>query len=515
MRNTTLFLTLALIPGAMSAAAAPPRTPAAADPQVFSESLDVRVVNVESVVTDSRGNRVPGLGAADFRLLVDGKEVPIEYFTEVSAGTSLGARAGATATAKGPEVEAPIPAGEAVGRRYLVFVDDAFSLVGARNELLSKIERDLALLKGEDEMAVLAFDGKRLDVLADWTADAKALAAALGRARQRPAFGHQALSHSRSLDEDYDLLYLAAETADVDVKNDRSYLDNRISPEVRTMMGRVAATAASSLRAFPAPPGRKVMMMVSAGWAMAVGPQLFSPLLQAANRLGYTLYPVDAAMSDVKGVKLLDALAARTGGRVVSSAANDALRQVVDDTSSYYWLGFTPTWKADERPHPIVVELRRAGLTARARKDFADQSQRAESVQKAESVLLFGGDKANRRLIVELGAATKTGRHEVEVPITLGVPVEALLLLPGSKGYGAEAPLAVAAEDREGGRADLPPLKIRVEVKEVPKKGTFARFQTKLKLRDAAQHLVFTVHDAVNGEAIWGEAEYVPGARPR
>lgn len=523
MRPTTLFLFLSLLGGTLStggagAAAPPPKTAATEEPQVFAESIDVRVVNVESVVTDGKGNRVPGLGAGDFRLLVDGKEAPIEYFTEVAEGTSRGAGATAGTAAKGakaPEVQAPVPAGEAVGRRYLVYVDDAFSLVGARNELLSKIERDLVLLKGGDEIAVLAFDGKKLDVLANWTSDASAAAAALVRARARPAFGHQALSHSRSLDEDYDLLYMAAETADVDVKQDRTYLDNRISPEVRTMMGRVAASAASSLRAFPAPPGRKVMMLVSAGWAMAVGPHLFAPLLQAANRLGYTLYPVDAAMSDVKGVRLLDALAARTGGRVVNTAANDALRQVVEDTSSYYWLGFTPTWKADDRPHRIVVELRRPGLAVRARKDFADQSQRAESVQKAESVLLFGGDKAARRLIVELGAARSVGHHEVEVPITVGVPVEALLLLPGGKGYGAEAPLAVAAEDKEGGRADLPPLKIRVEVKEAPKKGTFARFQTKLKLRDAEQHLVFTVHDAVDGEAIWGDAEYVPAVRKR
>lgn len=510
MRKALLLLGLvaSLDAGNLQAVETTP-TAAGETPQVFSESIDVRVINVETVVTDGKGNRIEGLGAGDFRLLVDGREVPIEYFTEVAEGNSLGARDG-----KASKAEAPIPAGEAVGRRYLVFIDDAFSLVGARNELLAKIGRDLGLLKGTDEMAVLAFDGKKLDVLTRWTSDPKAMAAALEKATARPAYGHQAMARNRSLDGDYDLLYLAADTADVDVRHNREFLDQRISPEVRTMMGRVSASAAAALRAFPAPPGRKVMMMVSAGWALYVGPELYAPLLQAANRLGYTLYPVDAAMSDTRGMKLLDALAARTGGRLVNSAANDALKQVADDTSSYYWLGFSPTWKADDRAHSIVVEPRRKDLAVRSRKDFADQSQRAESETKAESVLLFGGDQQEKRLIVEIGAARKAGRRDVEVPVTLGVPVEALALIPGNRGYSAETPLAIAVEDRQGERADLPPLKLQVQIREVPKRGTFARFQTKLRLRDVDQHLVFTVHDAVNGSAIWGEGGYAPAPKP-
>ena len=55
-------------------------------PPLFGESIDVRVVNVEAVVTDRDGNRVTGLKPGDFRLRVDGKEVPVEYFSEVHDG---------------------------------------------------------------------------------------------------------------------------------------------------------------------------------------------------------------------------------------------------------------------------------------------------------------------------------------------------------------------------------------------------------------------------------------------
>lgn len=57
-------------------------------PEVFGEFLDVRVVNIEVVVTDGAGRRVSGLEVADFVLTVDGREVPIEYFSEVASGAA-------------------------------------------------------------------------------------------------------------------------------------------------------------------------------------------------------------------------------------------------------------------------------------------------------------------------------------------------------------------------------------------------------------------------------------------
>ena len=45
-----------------------------AEVPVIGETIDVRVVNVEAVVTSASGERVGGLKAEDFRLLVDGAE---------------------------------------------------------------------------------------------------------------------------------------------------------------------------------------------------------------------------------------------------------------------------------------------------------------------------------------------------------------------------------------------------------------------------------------------------------
>jgi len=471
---------------------------------VIGETIDVRVVNVEVVAT-SDGELVRGLTAADFRLLIDGKEVPVEFFTEVAEGT-------AAPSASGPA--APVAPAEAVPRSYLVFVDESFSVAEPRNVVLEKLEADLGLMGPKDQMAVLAFNGSKIEVLSPWTSDKAGLAQVLRLARQREALGNKALAQHRSLAHDVDQTRWAAEVAEFDAAEMVMYmeegLDRRVSPEARTQLGKTALAMAGTLRGFEVPAGRKVMLLLSGGWSLGVAPHLYGPVVSAANQLGYTIYPVDVASPTPQNLKMLDTVAKQTGGRVANSLKQDVFRQVVADSGSYYWLGFTPSWQANDRSHAIQVESKRPGITVRARTSFPDLSKKTENARKAESVLLFGGDKADRRLKILLGEAKPRGRREVEVPVTLGVPVEALALTPSGRGYIAEAPLAVAALDDKGGRTEIPLAKLRVAIKKVPQAGSLARFQTTLRLRNAPQRLVFTVRDEVNGGTMWQEVEFAP-----
>lgn len=84
----SLRFVLALLAVALPAAAWQQQPQPAAEPpaSIFGEQIDVRVVNIEVVVTDKDGNRVSGLAPSDFRLKVDGKDVMVEYFSEVRGG---------------------------------------------------------------------------------------------------------------------------------------------------------------------------------------------------------------------------------------------------------------------------------------------------------------------------------------------------------------------------------------------------------------------------------------------
>ncbi|HWM94231.1 MAG TPA: VWA domain-containing protein [Thermoanaerobaculia bacterium] len=320
-------------------AVAPARAQSAWTQQVaWTQRDEPRVVDIEAVVTDSEGNRVSGLAAGDFRLLVDGTEVPVGRFTEVAEGT--------------------------MGRSYLLFIDDSLSLAVQRDLVLWEIERDLDRLGPGDRMAIVAFDGSRLHPLADWTGDRAVLAAAFAEARRRPGNGIPALAEGRS-----------ARFAIV-----------------------AGDAAAKALRGFSLPPGRKAMLVLSGGWP--AGPSL--ELIRDANRLGYTLYPVDVPGLDLARAfttsdgeqashDTLLALAQATGGQpAINSARLAALEQAEEDTRSYYWLGFSPSWKADDRNHRIELEVRRPGLAVRARHSFSDLSPETLAGMETEDLLLFG-----------------------------------------------------------------------------------------------------------------------------
>jgi VWFA-related protein len=431
----TMLMALAL---ALAAETTPPELP------IIGETIDVRVVNVEVVAT-AEGELARGLTAADFRLLVDGRETPIEFFTEVVEGSSI------PSTAKAPAAPA-----EAIPRSYLVFVDESFAVAERRNAVLEKLEADLGLLGPQDQMAVLAFNGSRIEVLSPWTSDRAALAAVLRQALQREAGGNKALAQHRSMATDVSFFEWAASEAGLD-GHEIDYvvgetLDRRVSPEARTQLGKTALAMAGTLRGFEVPPGRKVMLLLSGGWSLAVAPSLFGPVVNAANQLGYTLYPVDVASPTSEYLKLLDTVAKQTGGRVVASVKQEVFRQVVADSGTYYWLGFTPTWQGNDRSHSIRVESKRPGVEVRARTGFPDLSKQTENARKAESVLLFGGDRNDRRLKVLLGEAKPRGRREIELRVTLGVPVEALALTPVGEGLHRRG-AALRGRARRAGRA--------------------------------------------------------------
>jgi VWFA-related protein len=537
----------------------------------FGEAIDVRVVNVEAVVTGKGGERVRGLSKDDFRLLVDGREVPIGFFNEVTDGTLVAADSGQGGQA------APEP--EVVGRRVLVFVDDSFGIAPYRNAVLDRIRQSLDRLSPQDQVAVVEFDGKKLDLLSGWTADRERTIAALAEARGRKAHGliirAQLRDINRSLGaataiQGFTPLPVPTTAGESAGRFGRGYDGSAflesgggVTLDIPTLLNRVVSASAAAMRAVPVPEGRKVMLLLSGGWPLledlteknllaersasldwlssigygSAGSTVFRPLVDTANRLGYTLYPVDTPGlgagtganvedTDFSGNRLISSpwdqatdyalnyLAGETGGRAaVNSARLEALDRMAEDTRSYYWLGFTPAWKADDRHHRIEVEARRPGLRVRARSGFTDLSRRTEMAMSTEGLLLFGPkpETPERQLIrVEMGKPARAGLSTVKVPVTLSIPAEALTLVPVSGGYAAEASLSVGAIDRWGSRSDLPVQTVRLNFDRQPKPGDIVRYRTTVRMSRGRQQVVFTLRDSLTGEMLWAKLDYKP-----
>lgn len=518
---------------------------------VFGEQIEVRVVNVEVVVTDRQGNRVGDLKPTDFRLKVDGKAVPIEYFNEVRGGQAIAlAEAGAetAAAVKGLPSLAP---GTPVGTSYLVFVDNFFSVGPRRDEVLRSLKDQLSRLGPEDRMAIVAYNGGGAQMLTSWTSSQRQLGQAIEQAIGERAYGVARMAELRSFESSRRLPGVSFEPTP------RQSFAQRLDIEELEFADRLAAqteravmAAASTLRGFASPPGRKVMILLSGGWPFSPvdyvvnnanrpildrevprGDEIFRPLVDTANRLGYTIYSVDVpgvesgtvdaslASPAPPGLNVreqehqaaLTFVSDQTGGRaLLNSQSTNVLPAVEQDTRSYYWLGFTPSWQGNDKRHRVDVDVLRPGLKVRAREDFLDLSRKVETSMMVESAMLFGGAPDSAPLAVQVGQAVAAGRKEMEVPVALAIPVDAVTFIPLEGKYLAEVELRVAAMDTAGNRAPVPVIPVTLSSDVEPKAGTSVRYETRLKLRRLPHSLTIAVFDPQSGKILTSRVEVLP-----
>jgi VWFA-related protein len=546
MRIWSAWYLLVLGLGGSAVRAAAPPQPSEPPQPVITESIDVRVVNVETVVTDWKGHRVRGLTAADFRLLVDGREVPIDYFTEVADGASTAAPASSSAPAAtapeapAPPVQAPAPVSPVqgvVGRSILVFVDQEMSVKTQLEQVLRGLGKQLGRLGPEDQVAVVAYWRGKLTVLSDWTGDRAAVHAALDRAARLPSDGLATVrAEQDSLRQDNELQRVLVQVGggSKGAAASPSHSLYSLAQVHKTMAATVAA-----LRGFAGGPGRKMALLLAGGWPVDE-PKLFLSLIDTANRLGYTLYPVDvpgiesSALPDDIGDQSqfdpgspregfitsdwenaaqgsLESLARSTGGKaMLNSSRIDALDRLVADTGTYYWIGFSPTWRGDGRRHGVRLEVRRPGLAVRARHDFIDLPRAVESAQALDSALLLGFDPEGKiaegkKLVVQLGKARLAGSRSVEILLTLAVPTEALSFVASGEGYRAELTAHVVLFDGADDPQEMPPMVLRVAVREVPPPGQLARFQATVRLRRDTRRMRISTPDTLHDKLLWGE----------
>src|SRR5436305_2016365 len=543
------------LPGLAQPAQPAPPAPAAdatAAPPIFGEEIDVRVVNVEAVVTDRAGHRVTDLKPGDFRLKVDGKEVPVSFFTEVRDGRAVAVPGGDGATAAAPSAAPGAP----VGTSYLVFVDEYFATVVQRNQVLLALKKDLARLGPGDRMAVVAFDGARLARLSGWTGSGVELGRVLDQAAARPARGLDRVSERRSFQESQDLSELvrtpgpeklsAGSTTTVQQELNDRIANTGLSLQERAYGGTLVrqvraavAAAVSAMRGSGAPSGRKVMLLLSGGWPFSVqgflrgadtvptssrdlpgGEEILRPLTLTANLLGFTLYPVDVPGIETDAADAtsfdpqrpgsnlreqeiegsLSFIAAETGGRaLLNSARLEALPTAVADVRSYYWLGFTPNWERNDHRHKVEVAVLRPDLAVRSRNSFLDLSHKAEVGLRLESALLFGRLPDAVEMPMRLGVPASV-KGLTEIPVTLGLPVEAMTVVPVDGRFRSHLELHAAAGDDNGNRSDVPVLPLDLTAAKVPKAGGFVRYDTKIKIRGKAKHLVVAVYDPLSGK---------------
>jgi VWFA-related protein len=452
----------------------------------FRESVEVRVMDLDVVVTDSKGQTVRDLKKEDFRVRIDGKDMPIDYFTRVEAGTI---HAPDLAEASPDRVLAEYQkGGEAyVPRHFLIYVDSGHLSPGLRNRALESLRDFVTRLGPSDSARTVVFD-HRSKTVTEWTTSKEELLDGLSKLDKSLGMSRlmteiQTLRDidtvgRRSMKASVARLYTEQEfTAVTDLLKD---LDTQVSTLV-PLQGKKSILFVSG--GFDFQPGYAMT-----AYAMGGSPGLaadtrnmsapLDTITRRANALDVTINTLDARGLTMEGASASgdDPLASRRGGffarqdsqtGLVSLAretgglallnSNDlqkGLSRVYEESSNYYSLGVNLSKLGDAGYRKVQVDLGKPGFEVRARRGYAILA--AEDLARAGTRATILTNVSYKSLPVEIRIApAHKGKKLYEMPVTVVVPASALTFLPEGDATRASAEIYVGAIDDGGATSDI------------------------------------------------------------
>ncbi len=528
----------------------------------FGESVEVRVVNVEVVVTDRDGRPVFELGRDDFRLEVDGKPVAISNFARLGGKSTppvpLPAPAATVSASETPAPQALSPpvVDESTRLRLAVWIDDLHMLPAHRNRVL----RELGALLAERERAgadlLLARFDRSFELVRNFGERGRPLADDLAQLAKRSASGVFGEAARRSAFEEIESIYANDGCNRVD---DMQLAAQRYAEPLRhdSLVGMRALEGA--VRALAGMPGRRALLYVSDGIPLVPGQEAFLYVDQLcagksatdnketlvndlrrvsaeANAAGVTFYTLQAGGLPVGGgaaiqgrgldfgnefaargnlQDTLQQLASATGGRALLDANRLAplLEGLARDLDSGYSLGFTPAGAPDGREHRIEVKVARPGLKVRHREAFRDRTSDEQRDGRLLAALRFGtGGGAGNPLgvLLEIDAAQPVDGGTATLPVRIVVPATGVLFLGATpESAVARLEIALAASDELGGLSPIRSREVTVERAKIgaPIEVAQLRFPIDVRLRKGRARVAAVVRDlgAQTESLVWAE----------
>jgi VWFA-related protein len=390
-----------LVPLALTASAFAQQTPPA--PPVIR--INVNLVQVDAVVTDSRGNPVTDLKIEDFEVLQDGKPQTITNFEFVDIRSAIIRRTilqppGAPGQRGRGGVAPPPPTRvlrpQQIRRTIALVVDDLGLSFDSVTRVRDSIRKWVEVEMQPGDLVAVIRTSAGMGSLQQFTGDKRVLNAAIDRIRFHVGrVGASSFAPLQAL--------APAGTPDTAV------FDQELA--VRYTSGSMGAIqyVVQGLRDVP---GRKSLILFSESMRLMFPDgrnseveERLRRLSDAANRSSVVIYGVDprgvvytgltaednvggrtpqqiAQISSNRTTQLLfsregmETLAERTGG-LFNANNNDItamLRQAADDGNGYYLLGYQPeatTFRDGAGQfHSIRVRVKRPGLTVRSRTGF-------------------------------------------------------------------------------------------------------------------------------------------------
>ncbi len=438
----------------------------------IEEIVEVRLINIDVVVTDRQGNPVPGLTREDFEVYEKGKRQEITNFSEFAAT---------------PDLSGTAPS-EAPARRIVIFIDTYSTDTFERKRAAEALTGFLRDLRPADEVMVVRWN-RTLSIVVPSTSDGGRLAEGLQRVIKEVSLGSGS-----------------------PLWKDKPANRTEARMRARTIIAETRETAAALLAILAnlaGADGKKALILLSNGFSMRPGSELLpeqeaemleeeqesaaevlASITRRANAAGVVLYTLHAVGLD-SGLSVEDRqpgssmarerrnsnvtaglgyLANRTGGLVAANTTDfrRALRNIARDLSSYYSLAYRANASRIDREKEIEVRTRDKSLIVRARRSFVERSFESEIVDQLLAGLFFTFTSNDLSISAVAGAPKRRGRNKLEVPIDVRIPLSSLAFSSTAEGYQSDLSIYIASVDAKGSTS---------EVKRMPHRVTLTREQ--------------------------------------
>lgn len=536
------------------------------DFEVFVDTVDVRVVNVDVYVTDKKGEPVTGLTRDDFELFEDRRPVPITNFYVVEEGRQRGDGAEATQIAELPVPPPTVPGAIAAPavpeeqRLHLIVYVDNFNIRPVnRNRVLREIGYFLSShVDREDRVMLVSYD-RSLKVRRPFTSDPKVIAGALeelervtGHAVSRDDERRRALAQ---IDEASSVAQAAAYARmhAESMENDLRFTVGALKEMIGTLAGLPGRKAILYVSdGLPMVPGQDAYYAVDARFGAQGGTGIltdsfgydasreFRDLAHAANANRVSFYTIDAA-----GLRLQSSFAAEnarpsasvlvdstynsnhqsplryladtTGGQAIvnTNRVLPGLEKVARDFDTYYSLGFSPTHAANGRYYGLQVRVKgRRDLVVRHREGYRDKSIEARMTDGTIAALHFAYESNPLSAQIRFSGTQPHQDRLYRVGVDVEVPIGSLVLVPRGDSHEARLRLFIAALDAEGDASPVQevtvPISIPNDEVETARKQLY-RYSLPLLMRPGPHRVAVGLRDELGGQEAFVTGSVTPG----
>lgn len=497
-RLLTLLLALGLT---LPLVAADPKTQPPEDISKLVENIEVRVVSIDIVVTDKKGNPVTGLTANDFVVFDNGRQQPISNFYEVVEREVVD-RARPKVEGAEPAPAAPVVSNRALQRRFVFFIDNLSLSPFNRKPVFKEMQKFIDTNLVEGDLAMIATFNRDLKIRVPFTNDHVFLKQTLDIIAEENSFGLQNQAERRSSEtqisdaRSYEEAVGVARSYAYSVENDLRQAVNSLKSLMTTLAGvdgkKIMVITSEGLQIQP---GRELFYFIDEianrkGWRSSSSVYLeatnfdsktaIESIAQSANANGVTLYTLHAgglggnaaatsaenqtATSPIvqnaaltNSTESLRMLASLTGGVATTGTNNfgGAFDRISRDVNSYYSIGYRSGVERVDRQRSIEVRPKNKAHIVRSRRSFVEKSIYTEISDKVIANVFYSAEENNLGLVVTTGQARSAGNDKYLLPLEIRIPMEKLAFIPIGEGLRGGFSVFFVVADERGDMSDV------------------------------------------------------------